>query len=125
MTTAPTDFAAPRKSPTAPYPDVAPPQQGYPALPVGADPEFADDTDWQPAYDGYPAYRCVWSPPFNKGLDVRAVVTQLLDGTIETDGEDAPHIHIGSDHYYTPEAARELAAQICAAADLADRWAGR
>ena len=99
--------------------DVAP---GGPALPPGADPEGADD-DWQPALDGFPSYRCVWSPPINSDLDIRAVVIQYADGRIETEGDDAPLVYIGADHYATDKA-RWIAQKLLEVADLADRWAG-
>lgn len=93
--------------------------QAYPALPAGADPGEVDD--WQLSDE--PAYRCVWSPDFDERLWVRACAVQLLDGTLATDGTDAPSVFIGHDRY-TPAATRELAGRLCAAADLADQWAG-
>jgi hypothetical protein len=98
------------------YPDVA--------LPDGADLTHMDD-EWESAEDGRLAYRCVWSKSFDDSpdADIRAVVIQFDDGTIATDGADAPLVYIhGSD--YLPEDARKIAEAIVRAANLADQWAG-
>lgn len=94
---------------------------GGPALPLGADPEGADD--WQPGQDGLPAYRCVWSPPVARDVDIRAVVFQYLDGHVATEGDEAPTVYIGAEDYRTDDA-RRIAQKIIEVADLADRWAG-
>lgn len=91
------------------------------ALPAGADPEFSDG-EWEADIDsptGY--YRCVWSPEF--GTDgVRVVATQYRDGTLGT-ADEAPHVSLGSGEAITTAEARQAAAALTAAADLADKWA--
>jgi hypothetical protein len=95
------------------------------ALPDGADPDMMADTTWEaPATTGGQHYRCVWSPSFEPCLEIRAVVTQFADGTIGTEYDDAPLVYIGCDDFH-PDDARAIAKSINAAADLADRWAGR
>jgi hypothetical protein len=91
------------------------------ALPPGADPEFTDE--WE-AEISVPTgwYRTVWSRYFSERLWIRAVATQYLDGTLDTDKE-APRVFLDDD-CYTPQEAREAAAALIAAADLADQWAG-
>jgi len=92
------------------------------ALPPGADPKFCDD-DWQrdPSVPtGW--YRCVWSKYFSDQLWVRAVATQYRDGTIDTNDE-APQVFLDNDSY-SPSQAREMAAALTAAAELAEQWAG-
>ena len=92
-------------------------------LPDGADPAVADE--WQPPYDGDPAYRVVWSPPrMAAGVDVRSAAMQVEDGALVTQGVDAPSVFIGDDRYW-PDDARALADAIHAAASQADAWAGR
>lgn len=92
-------------------------------LPDGADPAVADE--WQPPYDGDPAYRVVWSPArMAAGVDVRSAAMQLEDGALVTQGVDAPSVFIGDDRYW-PDDARALADAIHAAASQADAWAGR
>ena len=91
-------------------------------LPIGADTSVEYNYNWQPAEPDYPAYRTVWSPYFDEKAGIRAVATQLADGTLCTDGDDAPHVYIDMDAY-TPADARALAAALTAAANLADLWA--
>ncbi len=97
-------------------------QTEYPPLPLGADPDYPGNDDWQPAEDGRPPYRCVGSKPFDNYLEIRAVIVQFADGTIGTDDGDEPVVFIGHTDYH-PDDAREIAAAIIRAADLADQWA--
>ena len=93
-------------------------------LPDGADP---DVDDWQPAENGKRPYRLVWSPPYEPCLDIRVVVVQFDDGSIadgEDDSDDCPLVYISNTDFH-PDDARNLAASILRAADLADQWAGR
>ncbi|WP_217157572.1 hypothetical protein [[Mycobacterium] fortunisiensis] len=90
-------------------------------LPTGADPEHSDD--WQPATPT--AYRCVWTPSAPVAdTDVRGVVVQWGDGTIATEGADAPLVYIDSSHYQ-PAEARKIAEAILQVADQVEQWAGR
>jgi hypothetical protein len=73
--------------------------------------------------------RLVWSKPMPlpdhlKDHDVRAVVTQLADGTLVNDPEngDQPRVFYGAEDH-SPADARLVAAALHAAADMADRWA--
>lgn len=90
-------------------------------LPPGAVPPYDWESGLTPAD---PKWRCIWSPPMEESIDVRCVVTQYLDGTIANEGDDAPLVYIGCDDFLTDDA-RAIAKSIIAAADLADRWAGR
>jgi hypothetical protein len=85
--------------------------------PAGA--EAVDE--WQ---EGPPAYRCIWSRPFNISDDVRCVVIQYADGTIAAEGDDRPLVYIGGSDYELADA-RALADAIREAADQADRWVTR
>lgn len=93
-------------------------------LPAGADSSPSYDDEWQPAQDGHPAYRCVWSPPLGSSVYIRTVAVQYDDGSIATTGEDAPLVYIENTDY-TPAAARAVAKALLCAADLADAWAGK
>lgn len=107
----------------------------YPEVPrpAGADYDRTCIDNWETS-DGRP-YRLVWSRPLPidnawvvpvpgfADTDVRVVVTQFLDGSIATIGDDAPLVYVGGDDY-TPESARALGAAIIAAADLAEQWTG-
>lgn len=92
-------------------------------VPEGAD---HDVDDWQPAENGKRRYRLVWSPPYEPCLDIRVVVVQFDDGTVadgNDDPDDHPLVYIGGTDFL-PVDARELAASILRAADLAEHWAG-
>lgn len=94
-------------------------------LPAGHDPAMMADASWEPLASGESYYRLVWSPTFETSLEVRAVVTQFSDGSIGTEGDDAPLVYIVGCEEFLPGDARAIAASIIRAADLADRWAGR
>ncbi|MED5815730.1 hypothetical protein VST63_25505 [Mycolicibacterium sp. 050232] len=92
-------------------------------LPLGADPDNSED--WQEATPTEPAYRCVWTPAAaGPETDIRGVVVQWGDGTIATEGDDAPLVYINAS-CYQPDEAREIADAIRTVADQVDRWAGR
>ncbi|GAA1681618.1 hypothetical protein MMUR_05560 [Mycolicibacterium murale] len=90
-------------------------------LPAGIEP--ADVDQWEPAGVDYPAYRMFWSKPLHPKLWVRVAGVQYADGSIATAADDAPLVCIDNDEF-TPAAAREVAAAIVQAADLADAWGG-
>lgn len=100
-------------------------------LPPGADDSQVDD--WEINEDGRPS-RLVWSRPLpfdapwaDHGdgwgdTDVRIVVTQFPDGRIgDTENVDGPEVYVGMQSYSVC-AARDLAAVLLAAADLAEQW---
>lgn len=93
-------------------------QIARPALPAGADVDPELNDDWQPE-----GYRCVWTPPVGPEC-IRGVVIQYADGSIGTEGSDAPLVYIGASEY-TPAVARSVADSIHGAADLIESWAGR
>lgn len=99
---------------TNPTPDIP--------FPPGADPDYTEG--WEPAENGKSAYRLVWSKPFDAITRIRAVVVQYADGTVATEGDDAPLVYLGSDDFL-PDDARAIAQTLVDAADLADKWAGR
>lgn len=99
-------------------------QTAYPLLPPGADADFPGNDDWQPAEDGHPTYRCVWSPPVGGSVYIRTVAVQYDDGSVANTGGDAPLVYIENTDY-TPAAARAVAKALLQAADLADAWAGK
>lgn len=87
-------------------------------LPDGSDPEHSDST-WIADIEvpsGW--YRTFWSPELG-GDHVRVVADQYVDGSI---GDVS--VSLGSCEVITPTAARETAAALIAAADLADQWKG-
>ncbi|UHJ58027.1 hypothetical protein LT337_15620 [Mycolicibacterium fortuitum] len=52
------------------------------------------------------------------------MVVQWGDGTIATEGDDAPLVYINASSY-SPDEARTIAEGIRKVADQVDRWAGR
>jgi hypothetical protein len=89
-------------------------------LPNHADPQTADE--WQVDRTGdSPTYRCVWSTPFSEDHNIRVVGVQWTDGSLCTEGPDAPSVYMDHEPLPTNEA-RALAAALNAAADLADQW---
>ncbi|OBG36195.1 hypothetical protein A5671_21700 [Mycolicibacter heraklionensis] len=93
-------------------------------LPPGADPRRSDL--WEDV-DGVPL-RQIWSVPMplpeTIDVDVRVVCTQAGDGHIITGDPNEPVAIHWEDTGYSPAVARQVAAAILEAADLADQWGG-
>lgn len=92
-------------------------------LPAGADADWVED--WQDNGDGR-RYRLIWSKPSvlngaPTGLDIRAVVVQYDDGSVDHAGPDHPAIYVG-DTSFAPGDAFRIAREIIKAAALAQRW---
>ncbi|ANN97513.1 Uncharacterised protein [Mycobacteroides abscessus subsp. massiliense] len=95
-------------------------------LPVGADPEEADD--WQLNPDGS-RYRFIWSSPAKlpegiSDLDIRCVVCQHDDGTIPASGEDAPEVWIGGSCFSIASASLIVNAIVQAVAQAVEWTSG-
>jgi hypothetical protein len=94
-----------------------------PAVPVPAG--FSAGGDWETRDEPRP-WRTIWGPQHVIGgdaVEVRLSATQYHDGTIETDDDGGPAIHVNvyRDWGISTNHAREVAGAILAAADEADR----
>jgi hypothetical protein len=92
-----------------------------PAIPAG----FSADDDWVTRDEPRP-WRLIYGPQHVIGgdaVEVRLSAMQYADGTIGTDADDGPAIHVNvrRDWGISTEHAREVAAAILAVADEADR----
>lgn len=92
-------------------------------LPPGADPKWSGD--WE-CVDGAPL-RTIWSRAFytTPDTDIRAICTQRGDGAVIVgDPHEQLGVHFGDIGLSAAEA-RQFAAALLKAADLADQWASR
>lgn len=90
-------------------------------LPEACDPDITHDWDDDDT-------QMVWSHRIgHKDLpeDIRVYGFQDRDGTILTGGRHQPRVSVRDDLSLSPAGAREFGAALIAAADLADRWAGK
>jgi hypothetical protein len=92
-----------------------------PAVPAG----FSADDDWVTRDEPRP-WRLIWGPEHvidADAVEVRLSGMQYADGTIGTDVDDGPAIHVNvcRDWGISVKHAREVAAAILAAADEAER----
>lgn len=93
-------------------------------LPPGADPKWSGD--WE-CVNGAPL-RTIWSSAFyaTADTDIRAICTQRGDGAVIV-GDQHEHlgVHFGEVGPLSAAEARQFAAALLKAADLADQWASR
>jgi hypothetical protein len=94
-----------------------------PDVPVPAG--FSADDDWETRDEPQP-WRLIWGPQRVIGgdaVEVRLSAMQYADGSIGTDDDDGPAIHVNvcRDWGISTKHAREVVAAILAVADEADR----
>jgi hypothetical protein len=86
---------------------------------------FSADDDWATRDEPRP-WRLIYGPQHVIGgdaVEVRLTAMQYADGTIETDDDNGPAIHVNvyRDWGISPKHAREVAAAILAVVDESDR----